>query len=82
MYQNFEIAILFNIVENHNDNVFGLRLTPPKFPGEGLQVKKFDQCLHMVMVIEKCTDVFQGGLFWFEGGGGLNRRIFSWRNMS
>ena len=29
-------------------------------PGEGLQVTNFDQCLHTVMVIGECTDVFWG----------------------
>ena len=31
----------------------------PKTPGEGLQVTNFDQCLHIEMVIGKCTDVFR-----------------------
>ena len=40
-------------------------------PWEGLQVTSFDQCLHTVMVIGKCSDVFRviflvGGLR--EGG--------------
>ena len=30
---------------------------------EGLQVTNFDQCLHIVMVIGKCTDVFRGIFF-------------------
>ena len=33
---------------------------PPQSLGEGLQVTNFDQCLHTVMVIGKCTDVFRG----------------------
>ena len=44
--QNFEIAISFNIVENHNNYVFGDE-----------QVTIFDQCLHIVMVIGKFTDI-------------------------
>ena len=32
----------------------------PASLGEGLQVTNFDQCLHIVIVIEKCTDVFRG----------------------
>ena len=32
----------------------------PTIPGEGLQVTNFDQCLHIIMVIGKCTDVFRG----------------------
>ena len=43
----------------------------PTIPGEGLQVTNFDQCLHLVMVIGKCTDVFRGILFCF--GVGLRR---------
>ena len=46
------------------------RLTPPQSLGEGLQVTDFVQCLHTVMVIGKCTDVFRG-IFWF--GVGLRR---------
>ena len=51
----------------------------------GLQVTNFDLCLHIVMAIGNCTDVFRG-IFWFgEGGevdGGLRGRIFPWRNLS
>ena len=43
----------------------------PTIPGEGLQVTNFDQCLHIVMVIGKCTDVFRGILFYL--GVGLRR---------
>ena len=32
----------------------------PTIPGGGLQVTNFDQCLHIIMVIGKCTDVFRG----------------------
>ena len=46
---------------------------PPQSLEEGLQVTNFDQCLHTVRVIGKCTDVFRG-IFWFgEGGGGGSR---------
>ena len=54
-------------------------------PGGGLQVTNFDQCLHIVMVIGKCTDVFRGILFCLGGGAegrGLCWRIFPWRNLS
>ena len=57
---------------------------PPQSLGEGLQVTNFDQCLHTVMVIGKCTDVFRG-IFWFGcgvQGRGLYGRIFPWRNIS
>ena len=40
----------------------------PTVPREGLQVTNFDQCLHTVMVIGKCTDVFRRiFLVWGEG---------------
>ena len=51
--QNFEIAILFPIVENHNNYVFGDYFHPPQFLGEGLQVTNFDHCLHIVMVMNE-----------------------------
>ena len=37
----------------------GMTYTPQSLE-EGLQVTDFDQCLHTVMVIGKCTDVFRG----------------------
>ena len=43
----------------------------PQSPGEELQVTNVDQCLHTVMVIGKCTDVFRGiFLVWGELTGG------------
>ena len=66
--QHFEIAISFRTVENHNNYVFGNDLLPPQSLGEGLQVTNFDQCLHTIMVIGKCTDVFQGNVFGLGGG--------------
>ena len=48
---------------------FGDDLTPES-SGEGLQVAKFDHCLHTVMVIGKCEDVFRG-FSWRRGGGGV-----------
>ena len=57
----------------------------PTIPRGGLQVINFDQCLHIVMVIGKCTDVFRGIFFWFGGGVEGRRlcgRIFPWGNMS
>ena len=47
------------------------RPSGPKMSQEGLQVTNFDQCLHIVMVIGKCTDVFRGILFCL--GMGLRR---------
>ena len=38
---------------------------------EGLQVTNFDQCLHIVTVIGKCIDRFQGNFSWI--GRGLRR---------
>ena len=57
--QNFEIAILFNIVENHNNYVLGMTYSPT-VPRGGVEVTNFNQCLHIIMVIGKCTDVFRG----------------------
>ena len=61
-----------------------LRMTyPSQSLGEGLQVTNFDQCLHTVMVLGKCTDVFRG-IFMFGcrvQGRGLYGRIFPWRNI-
>ena len=81
--QNSEIAILFTVVENLITMSLG-RLTPPQSPWEGLQVTNFDQCLHIVMVIWKCTEVFRG---IFRLGGGVEKREicwgnFPWRNLS
>jgi len=60
------------------------RLTHPQPPWEGLQVTNFDQCLHVVMVIGKCKDVFSG-IFWLGGRGreeGIYWGSFLWRNLS
>ena len=57
-YSKGEIAILFSIVGKPNNYVSG-RLNPPQSLGEGLQVTNFDHCLHILMVIGKCTDVFR-----------------------
>ena len=43
----------------------------PTVPWEGLQVTNFDQCLHIVMVIGKCTDVFRED---FLVGGRVEKR--------
>ena len=59
--QNFEIAILFSLVEN-------LIIYSPHSPGEGLQVTNFDRCLHTVMVIIKFTNVFRGTFSCWDGG--------------
>ena len=39
----------------------------PTVPVGGTTNYKFDQCLHKVMVIGKCTDVFRG-IFWLGEG--------------
>ena len=59
-------------------------LTPLQSLWEGLQVTNFDQCLHLVMVIEKCTDLSKGIFF---GWGGVEERglcegNFQGRNLS
>ena len=38
----------------------------PESPWEGLQVTNFDQCLHIVMVSGKCTDVLREFFSWGE----------------
>ena len=68
--QNSEIAILFNVVKKPYNYVFGDDLLPLQSPWEGLQVRNFDQCLHIAMVIGKCTGVFRR-IFWL--GKGLRR---------
>ena len=64
---------MFSIVENHNNYVFGDDLLPHNPWGRGCKLQAFDQCLHIVMVIGKCTDVFRGILFCLgmglRGGG-------------
>ena len=37
---------------------------------------EFNQCLHIVMLIGKCTDVFRV----FFGGGGVGKRGICWGN--
>ena len=62
----------------------GGRHTPLQSPWEGLQVTNFDQCLHVEMVIGKCTDVFRG-IFWLGVGvekSGLFGGNCSWSNLS
>ena len=76
--QNSEIAILFSVVEKPYNYVFWDDLLPPtQSPWEGLQVTNFDKCLHIVMVVGKCTYVFRG-IFWL--GGGVKKRGICWGN--
>ena len=49
---------MFSIVEEHNSYVF-VTTYSPRVPGEGAASYTFDQCLHTVMVIGQCTDVFK-----------------------
>ena len=46
--------------------------------GKGLHVTKFDQCLRIVTVIGKCTDIFRGIFF---GYGGVEEG-FKWGDLS
>ena len=48
-------------------------------PWEVLQVTNFDQCLHIVMVIGKCTGVFRR-IFWL--GEGVEKRGIYWGELS
>ena len=65
--QNFEIAILFNIVKKPKNYVFGDDLLPHSPRGRGHKLQNSNQCLHIVMVIGKCTDTFRGFFGWEEG---------------
>ena len=49
----------------------------PTVPVGGQQVTNFDQCLHIVMVIGKCTGVFRR---IFLVGGGVEKRGICWGN--
>ena len=62
------MANLFSIVEKPHNYVFWGRLNPPESPWKGLQVTNFDQCLHIVVVIWKCTDFYRGIFDWLGGG--------------
>ena len=76
MDQNSEIAILFSIVEKPYNYVFGDDLLPHSPRGRGYKFKT-DQCLHIVMVIGKCTGVFRR-IFWLEAG--VEKRGICWGN--
>ena len=74
--QNFEIAILFSIVEKSDKYVFEDDLIPQRPPEEVLQVVNFAHCLHIVLVIGKYTDVFRGIISGGRGVGGYLRGSF------
>ena len=40
----------------------------PQSPWKGLQATNFDLCLHIVMALGKCTDVFRGIFFGLGEG--------------
>ena len=67
-YQNFEISILFRIVENNNKYVFGDELLPHNPWGRGCQATNFDECLNIVMVIGEVYRRFQGDFSLFGDG--------------
>ena len=75
--QNYEIAILFSVFEKPYNYVFGDDLLPHSPRGRGQQVTNFDQCLHIVMVIGKCTGVFRR-IFWLEAG--AEKKGICWGN--
>ena len=60
--QNCKISILFTIIKKLIIMSLGTTYSPQS-PWEGLQVTNFDLCLHIVMVIGKCKDVFRGIFF-------------------
>ena len=67
---------MFKIVEVSNNCGFEDDLISQS-PGEGLQVKNFVHCLHIVFVIGEYTDVFR----WdFSGGGGSEREGYMGRS--
>ena len=66
--QNSEIAILFSVVKQPYHYVFGDDLLPHSPHGRGHKLQTLTRCLHIVMVIWKCTDVFRG-IFRLGGGG-------------
>ena len=76
--QNFEITILFSIVERSNNYVFEDDLTPPFPKEEGLQVINFAHRLHIVLTIGKRKESFEGGsdgiLMWED----LSMEDFLW----
>ena len=85
---NFEIAILFRIVENHINYVFGMTHSPT-VPGGGAASYKL--CPVFTYSIYSITyrllgsiQTFSGGFFLVWGGVEGRRlcgRIFSWRNI-
>ena len=66
--QNFEIANLFSKVEKPKKYVFGDDSIPHGSGGGGLEVTNFDHCLHIVIVIGKCTDIFRWNFLALGGG--------------
>ena len=78
--QNFEIAILFYIVENHNNYVFGDDLLPHS-PWEGLQVTNFDQCFTYSNGYWEVYRRFQGDSFGL-GGGLRGGELAMWEDLS
>ena len=72
--QNSELAILFSIVKNLITMSLGTTYSPQS-PWEGQQVTIFDKCLHIVMVIGKCTGVFRR---IFLVGGGVEKGGVCW----
>ena len=81
--QNFEIAILFSIVEKHNNYVFGADLLPHQSQGGAASYKLWPAFTYSNGYLEVYRP-FQGDIFWVGGGlrGGLRGRIFPWRNLS
>ena len=69
--QNFEIAILFSIVENHNNYVFEMTYSP-KVPGGWAVSYKLRPVFTYSNGYLEVYRRFSGGLFWFGGfrGGG------------
>ena len=66
--QNFKTAILFSLVENHNNYVFGMTYSP-KVPGGGAASYKIWPVFKYSNGYWEVYGRFSGWLFWFGGGG-------------
>ena len=74
--QNFEIAILYNIVNKSNDCVFEDELIPQSPWRKSDKLWALPHCLHTVFVIGKYIEFFKG---IFSGGGGWGG-AYTWRS--
>ena len=78
--RNFEIAILFRIVKNHNNFVFGNDLLPT-VPGGGAASYKLRPVFTYNNGYLEVYSRFQG-IFFFGFGGGVEGREAMWEDLS